>query len=461
MTTRMALRGDKLDLGVWHGFQELFVDHEFVPPFEVAWVYDLPKEGSYLSFLFGPDKKRLNGLRVSRDQRFPSMTFKALEQQFVQKKALPAQTILPQGKIRCLFEPELIHCYCNDVKIGQWEGEGDVSLRLGFRGGHEHASLDDLIVKHPDGRILFQEDFRYKVSLGERSWALLLFGGIFFLIQLGFFWLFWRRKNASVVFFSQLTLGLFLALCLAVFLMLLPYFKDLYPRVGKRIKQNERRWANARAQEVDAIVKQRHAIGKIGKRVLLMLGSSQTWGAGADKEEHVISHRLEKRLGEKYFLVLNGGISSCDSEQIMEIYFSQWISLDPFGVIINLGTNDHDPEALYANVRKIAERNHLKGIRTILILEPNLFSPGWGGLKRNHDALINLSEKLKIPAIDMQRFLQTHYDDGFLWYDDVHLTSFGQKLFAEELYDQIKPLLNLESTVTPGRFPDNETSSVD
>jgi hypothetical protein len=40
----------------------------------------------------------------------------------------------------------------------------------------------------------------------------------------------------------------------------------------------------------------------------------------------------------------------------------------------------------------------------------------------------------------MPRHLAERADDGFLWWDWVHLTSYGQELFAEFLVDELERL---------------------
>lgn len=42
-----------------------------------------------------------------------------------------------------------------------------------------------------------------------------------------------------------------------------------------------------------------------------------------------------------------------------------------------------------------------------------------------------------VPVIDMQGPLARRADDGFLWWDQVHMTSFGQRLFAEHLVEAL------------------------
>ncbi|MAE94216.1 MAG: hypothetical protein CL910_06105 [Deltaproteobacteria bacterium] len=53
------------------------------------------------------------------------------------------------------------------------------------------------------------------------------------------------------------------------------------------------------------------------------------------------------------------------------------------------------------------------------------------------DAACNLD----IPVIDMQRWMEAHYDDGSLWWDRVHLSSLGPRLFAEGVFQERALLL--------------------
>jgi lysophospholipase L1-like esterase len=213
--------------------------------------------------------------------------------------------------------------------------------------------------------------------------------------------------------------------------------------VNQRAKEDERRWANDQATQINELVQARYRKQHAGKRVILMLGSSQTWGAGASKDEDVIAPKLEQLLGSDRFLVLNAGVSSFKSVRVVEQYDAESAALHPSAVLINLSNNDQDPEVLKSNIRKIAEKNLREGIVTIIIMEPNTpEADRLRNLEPNHAVLRELAAELKLPLVDIQSFLDEHADDGFLWWDSVHLTSFGQKLFAQELRRQIEPMLD-------------------
>ena len=50
-------------------------------------------------------------------------------------------------------------------------------------------------------------------------------------------------------------------------------------------------------------------------------------------------------------------------------------------------------------------------------------------------------ESRGVPVIDMHSYLRDKYDEGFLWWDSVHLADFGQDLFAEKLYNELEQIL--------------------
>jgi hypothetical protein len=52
-----------------------------------------------------------------------------------------------------------------------------------------------------------------------------------------------------------------------------------------------------------------------------------------------------------------------------------------------------------------------------------------------------VAQAASAPIVDMQAYLAQNEDRGFLWWDSVHLTSFGQRLFAERLLPELVAVL--------------------
>ena len=274
MTTGVAVSSNQLDLGAWFGFQELFVDRDFTPPFEVEWSYRLPHDDRYVSFLFGHDQTTFDGLRVSRDTRFPPMAFRSVDQEFVRKEPLLGASFESEGRIRCAFQSEATTCFRGGQQIWQGAGAGSAPLRLGFRGGFKSVFVDDLVVRSGDGRVLFQEDFGVRVPVQDRVAAFLVSAIAVFLLLLIGDWAIWRRRSPSIAFFAQLTAGLSIVVCLTIVLFALPKLNRLYPFVGQHAKEDERRWANSQAAQILELAHARYREQHAGRRLILMLGSS-------------------------------------------------------------------------------------------------------------------------------------------------------------------------------------------
>ncbi|HEY6365917.1 MAG TPA: hypothetical protein VI585_14125, partial [Candidatus Binatia bacterium] len=75
MRTRNALFRDQLHLGEWHGFNELGLN-ERVEPAAIEYRFRLSR-GAYLYFIFNRSASGHHGIRVSRNEKFPSMFYQA------------------------------------------------------------------------------------------------------------------------------------------------------------------------------------------------------------------------------------------------------------------------------------------------------------------------------------------------------------------------------------------------
>ena len=70
------------------------------------------------------------------------------------------------------------------------------------------------------------------------------------------------------------------------------------------------------------------------------------------------------------------------------------------------------------------------------MLEPNSIE-AVNSIAHNHQALREIGVVADVEVLDMHGYLAEQIDRGWLWWDFVHLTSFGQELFAERLAEAI------------------------
>ena len=117
--------------------------------------------------------------------------------------------------------------------------------------------------------------------------------------------------------------------------------------------------------------------------------------------------------------------------------------MKPQIVVINLSNNDNVPHVFKSNVEKMAVMSLDAGIKPVLILEPNSPERDRAKLFRMHDQMKQVGAALDVPVLDMQAHFDERHDDGFLWWDFVHLTDFGHEIFAEKLFEVLSTLIKV------------------
>lgn len=180
---------------------------------------------------------------------------------------------------------------------------------------------------------------------------------------------------------------------------------------------------------------------------ILLLGTSQTAGAGAHRVERAFVPRLKALLNERVvpgrrYECLNGSIAGVKAEEILKLYDGEWKSLlKPDMVIFNLSPPGDNPDELMVPMIRFLEKNRGEGIRTILVCEARYVSRTKSRWNRY---VKQLGESFGVPVVDMHEHLLKHAADGFLWWDDSHFTPYAHGLVAERLREAVEAFLGDE-----------------
>ena len=113
-------------------------------------------------------------------------------------------------------------------------------------------------------------------------------------------------------------------------------------------------------------------------------------------------------------------------------------------MVVNLSYNDRDAEEFDRNMRTLVELNESLGTETLFVLEAaSLEKRDIAGLKQRHDVLRAVASSADLSVLDLYAYMNDSaiYDSGFLWWDQVHMTSYAQDLAATWLAEQIRPHL--------------------
>ncbi len=455
VTERQSLAGGSLNLGAWHGFQEVFF-HRTVGEIEsIEFRFWLARTGSVVALFDGEPEGGASGVRFGTTSRHPSAFLEVTgEGEFRRRDGLDETAVEPNvwHRARLDFEGERVAVRVDGRDLGRFAHQHQPDRLVGFRGGgREPVLVDDVEIALVGGDPI-TETFGtpgsvLKLGAAISAGLLALAAGLLVLLA----------RNSS----DQKTLGfrfLMVNLTMLVIGALLFVFVLLragsYPGMSRTLREAEEYFGKGTVERVVADIHSRYPRRRArdrnagtAPRRILFLGTSQTWGAGARREEETFVARVEEMLnagetGGRRYECVNAGFSSLKAGSLVPILRKELLSLRPTLLLINLSSNDRSSDGNFgSSVRRMVEAARRKGVPTVLVKEANDPGQASRGLWARFTELDQLGAELDVPVIDMHQHLAEFDDTGFLWWDHVHLTAYGQRLAAEKLAVELEPLL--------------------
>ena len=446
LTTRTALHRNRLDLGVWHRYQEVL----YRDPLRLASLeadFRLGEPG-YLVVLFDHTGEAFQGVRLSRDGDHPSACLAGTgEGGFTRRAPLdPGRLGDAWHRIALLADGDGYAVQVDGRPVGRCGAVPAQPGRVGFRSSRARKiQVDDVVIRGAGGAEVVEDFANHRHARLAFAGALL---GVLAVHAAVLAATARSRRRAGLAPHAYLaTTHLVLLVCggLAWAVDVLVLWRQHPEDVDFRgyvttIESKRNVVARLRASyprpKPDGVVR------------ILALGGSQTWGMGARRSEETWFRRLEARLdadapaGLRYE-VISAGIPAYKVPWLYELYAGDWIGLEPDVLLLNVGHNDDDLEALEASLRAFAAFNRARGIRTVLVPEANSTDSRTAvhELEARQAVVRRVAAREGLPLVEMHEPLERRKDDGFLWWDRVHLTSFGQRLLAERLYEERATLL--------------------
>jgi acyl-CoA thioesterase-1 len=427
MITRPALAGDRLHLDAWHGFQEVYVRAPLVPR-EVRFAMRL-EEGAYLAVVYRRVPNGAAGVLLSRDPVFPSQAYAATaDGEFTHTRPLSSAMLGPGWHRVSLTlaggRVALVVDGVTWVSGFEWDGEPE---GLAFRGGLLPAEVDDVEVV--DGGEGFRDDFSNRRGLAGYVVA------IFATLSAAGLALLRRGAPADV---ACLALAIAAGAAWAVDRRYLSVRYPTAPPDFTGFKSN----MESEDQILDRLAA-RYGQRKPHPRRVLLIGTSQTWGAGASHTQDTFADRLQAALdaSAQPVEIVNAGISGETAAPLARLLRERWIEFSPDLVVVNLGSNDMEEHVFEAALEDVAALDQARGAATLFVMEANTAERDNEALVRRHGVMRRVSDAHGVPAVDMHHALAAERARGFLWWDFVHPTSFGHRLIAERLIDPVRELL--------------------
>jgi lysophospholipase L1-like esterase len=345
-------------------------------------------------------------------------------------------------QLRMEFEPTGVTAFVDETSVGHFTTALPELQVVGFRGSEHRTVIDDIRLVHAGGIVV--ETFFNRAAFKR---GLVMVGVLLVLIDAIILWRI-SRKGASPIktLFMVLMATLTVLVCLGLFLV--AYNVALSRGYLSLGSHGEEDFRVKLVNEITAEIRARYpAKPPPDTTRVLVVGTSQTWGAGATHEEETFVRLLERRLNDSAsagprFECINAGISALNAPWLLQLYRDEWIRLAPQVLVLNLANNDgglkQDDqfiEALNEFVRLSRER----GIQVLFVLEANSIEHSPAQL-RLHPIMRAIADQHGVPVFDMHTYVSQQAHRGLLWWDRVHPTSFGHRVIAEALAPQVAAL---------------------
>jgi hypothetical protein len=167
-------------------------------------------------------------------------------------------------------------------------------------------------------------------------------------------------------------------------------------------------------------------------RVVILMGTSQLWGSGARREEDTIAFRLERFLAthdaQHRYVVVNMSAAGSTADPLFSDYQERGTLLQPYLLVVVLSNNDDGSTDLFHDtLARLVSYNACRGVRTVLVTEPGQSTH----LRAKHRDMRCIAATSGARLLDLAPYMRSMEGTGFLWWDAVHLTSYGQVLAAQ------------------------------
>lgn len=455
-----TLANNHLNLSAWFGYNEVITK----TPYSLKSVdFDFYLDtNSFFYFIFNKNKELFSAVRLGNNSVFPpaNLTVKQTGE-FISSLPLDIKDISPKkwhhGQF--VFEKDLktVILKIDNINVANLQSFHWSDQKFGFRGSNNKVLIDNVIAKDVNDKRLFFDNFSNYGKLFLLKYILILItigltNLIIFLVSLHF-----RKKDLIAAIFS---VTIYAATLLGVLMIIVWYmwsiFTPSYPMEGSILKNIGHR-LNIKGLPVfanDPFVHSEEDMDHFkkyqsnNKKKIIFIGTSQTWGAGAEKENEAMVKVFDSNLikyasesaNKKDYQVINTAISGSDSTELLHFYKENWIKLLPKIVIINLSNNDRNNEIFKKNLQEFIKLNNEQKIKTVFVLEANSLENTPTELI-NHKIMRNIGIEGGALVLDLHSYVKSKRDTGILWWDSVHPTSYGHQLIGDFIFESVKDML--------------------
>lgn len=405
------LHRQRLNLNAWGGFQHVHQKEIFeTKNLKVKFDFNL-SENSYFYFFYNQkDIKKTYGIRLSLNPMYPSQSF--LTSNFGEFKNRKQHSLPLEKGINSLE----VH-YKNQKALLKLNGKEFIfphsgnSVEIGFMGSEEKSPvwIDSIHINKT----------QWNFNLFSIPPPLLSYISFIIIILIGFFFFLIIKKEGDFFLLMSVVSALSTLLAISAYFN----YPALYQIPQKQLVTEEHIEENFQRLSTNQ------------KPKTIFIGGSRTYGLGAVPLSLNWYNQLD--LPES----LNLGVIAANSSQILEKLKS--INNIPERVILHMGVNDLDPVILKKNLEKIMTWAKDKKVQLIYLSEFNYINTReeipFNYVQKNFYAIEELCKDSVLSCHNLgEKFYSgDYYDRGLIWTEWVHMSTYGQKVFAKMIKDLI------------------------
>ncbi len=285
MFTKVTLKQNHLDIGAWNGYQEFILKNALK---FTRINFCVKSKGYPFSFILNKSSSGSTGIYFSYLPENCFFFVTDSEGKFIQKNKFDTHLSLDSinwNKIDCALRSNILSISINDREYYKTQTNLPDSLHIGFRGSNNSVYIDDITMTTPENQNVLIDDFSPSVTL---KWQALLF----LILALVMYYRLSGNYATNLSMLIPILLFGLIAYFLIYFwrlssLYAVDDFKPTYEGVSCKIDN---------PSEVCRKINEEFPVSAVAgkKPVILFIGSSQTWGAGASEINKTYPERVHQ-----------------------------------------------------------------------------------------------------------------------------------------------------------------------
>lgn len=456
-----AVADNALNLAAWRGYHQVITREAF------NWSdFDFhfqPNKDGYIYVIFDYNPDLFSAIRLSFNSLYRSELITAkYTGEFITQKNLPAlpfsEQLWQQLKIKRndtnKTEYEL---WINDVFVTRFETptlNSRPDTKIGFRGGQWPVLVDTIKIHSHDGRLLFAENFDNQDDYF--TLVVLITIGLLALHRIAFLLLNALPTLQKTYFQFLFVVSVCVILTASIGLLIEQPLRNRYPDFNHwwfRLFKGPVHSANTYlANKIEWVFNEHPPEKPLDTKRIIILGGSQVEGEGISRAQEDVSSQLEQLLNnnlhsdKRRWEVIAVGVSGHTAEDLVEPLKHQWLKLQPDLIIINLSSNDASynngevPKKFMPSLSEFAQLSKEHHFTLVFSAEPNSIESV--STLKTHAAMRQVAEKERVQFLHTHDYINTKTDTGILWWDFVHMTSYGYRLMAEYFFRELEPVFH-------------------